>query len=80
MARILKTGGLCVLTVDLDLLGNLEIGIEKYDLLVSKLMNFFDYYYPETTIHPANMLHSNVGPYPLKIKEMRGFDLILEYY
>jgi 2-polyprenyl-3-methyl-5-hydroxy-6-metoxy-1,4-benzoquinol methylase len=73
MARVLKPGGLLLLTIDIDLRGDLELGIEAYKRLVLKLQEEFDYLFPEHTIHPADMLHSAIGPY--SVKGPRGIEL-----
>ena len=69
--RILKPGGLFLLTIDLDLCGNAEIGPERHETLVSALTDRFSYVYGDTTIHPTRILRSNTGPSPLK--NLQGF-------
>jgi len=73
MVRILKPGGLLLLTIDLDLKGNSEMGIEGYKLLTAKLQQSFDYLYPEVTTHPADLLHSGIGLYANK--KPKGLEL-----
>jgi len=75
--RILKPGGLLLLTIDLDLRGDSEIGVEKYQKLISALRQRFSERYPDRTVHPADLLHSAAGPFgykPLKgIAWLRSF-------
>jgi len=76
-ARVLKPGGLFVLTVDIDLRGDMELGAENHRMLVTALRGYFEYRWPETTIHPADMLDSSSGPYghrpPMNVWERRWF-------
>lgn len=64
MARILKPGGLCVLTVDLDLVGNGELSIEDRRRLIDSLERSFEYAAPQSSLHPRDILHSKAGPFP----------------
>jgi SAM-dependent methyltransferase len=63
MARTLKSGGLMFLTVDLDLRGDLELGVERQKKLVSALREHFEFKWPDRTIHPADVLNSVNGPF-----------------
>lgn len=63
MARILRPGGELLLTIDLDLQGNADIGVEKHKNLVKILHQYFIERYPDGTIHPADLLDSSSGPY-----------------
>lgn len=65
MARVLKPGGLCLLTIDLDMSGESEIGVKRYAQLVALLKERFKFLFPDATVHPGDILHSNVGPYPI---------------
>jgi len=65
MARMLKPGGLLILTIDLSADQTSEISLENHRKLTSALREHFEYVYPETTVHPADFLHSNAGPYPM---------------
>ncbi len=64
--RILKPGGLLLLTIDLDLRGDFAMGVDAHRRLTSLLNKHFTYLYPETAIHPMDMLHTCSGPYALK--------------
>jgi SAM-dependent methyltransferase len=63
VARILKAGGLFVLTIDIDLRGNMAIGPDKFDELMGLLRQQFEWASPETTVHPRRMLDCFRGPY-----------------
>ena len=75
MVRVLMPGGLLIVTIDLDLRGDSEIGIQAYKRLTARLRQGFDYLHPEVPIHPADMLHSGAGPYA--IKQPKGIELAL---
>lgn len=72
LARILKPDGLLVLTFDLDLRGDQQLGIDGHSLLQSSLAAHFNVLLPERTIHPRNMLTSDQGPCPTKVSPRRG--------
>ena len=63
-ARVMKPSAPFVLTVDIDLMGNVDIGPEKYKRLMAYIDERFERTMPERTIHPARMLDSLSGPYP----------------
>jgi 2-polyprenyl-3-methyl-5-hydroxy-6-metoxy-1,4-benzoquinol methylase len=66
LARLLKPGGVLILTIDLDLRGDSEIGVQKHADLLSKLRRYFDLIYPEDLTHPADVLNSANSPFPQK--------------
>lgn len=68
MFRILKKNGLLSLTIDLDLRGDHEIGPRSYLELHRALRSCFELAAPEYGIHPATMLTSTTGPYPVGIR------------
>ena len=72
IARVLQPGGLFILTIDLDLRGDTEIGVEKHRKLVTELGRYFELQHREQTIHPADLLNTCNGPYPWKTPV--GFD------
>lgn len=74
IVRILKPGGILLLTVDLNLRGDLQLGVTEYRRLMTKVKQHFDFVNPETTIHPADTLSSSNGPYGFK--ELRGLPRI----
>lgn len=60
--RVLKPGGRFVLTIDLDLRGDQEIGVAPHRRLKAILREYFEFQCPETTVHPADVLTSAGGP------------------
>jgi ubiquinone/menaquinone biosynthesis C-methylase UbiE len=79
MARVMKSGGLLILTIDLDIGGDSEIGAAKYRELLKKLHSRFSVLYPQVTTHPASLLTSRSGPYALKsIFQLRNIPFILK--
>jgi SAM-dependent methyltransferase len=64
VARVLKPGGQFILTFDLDLLGNAELGPKQHRRLLGLLRQRFEWLYPDRTVHPADVLDSARGPYP----------------
>ncbi len=64
--RILAPRGLLVLTIDLDLRGDSAISVSQYRELVNILSAKFLFVYPETTVHPLDVLNTCNGPYPIK--------------
>lgn len=67
VARILKPGGQFLLTVDLDLRGDQEIGAAPYRKLKAALGESFSEAFPTTMVHPAEMLTSITGPYAVPV-------------
>lgn len=61
-ARVLKPGGLLVLTVDVDLRGDGEIGPDGHKALTAALDRHFSFLCPEKTIHPQDLLTTATGP------------------
>jgi SAM-dependent methyltransferase len=66
MARILKPGGLLLVTVDLDLRGDEEIGLCRWRELKKAIFARFVCSCWEKTVHPADVLTSWTGPYPYR--------------
>ena len=64
IARILKDEGLFYLTIDLDLQGNSQIGVTRYQSLLACVRRFFDLALPDETVHPADILDNLHGPCP----------------
>ncbi len=62
IVRILKVGGLFVLTIDLDLCGYKQIEVERYGDMRRCLASYFDVVAPETTIHPLDIFHQWNSP------------------
>lgn len=68
-ARVLKPGGRFILTIDLDLRGDLEIGVPGHQRLKAALARHFEEELPVTTVHPANLLTSLTGPYAVQVRQ-----------
>lgn len=66
LARVLRPGGLLVLTNDLDLRGDHEIGVAGYQLLRQTLREHFEPVCPEVAVHPADLLRTSNGPYAFR--------------
>ena len=66
MYRILKPGGLCLLTCDINLQpeDDLQLDITQYTKLMSLIDKSFELVYPERTIHPVDVLTTRNSPYP----------------
>jgi SAM-dependent methyltransferase len=65
ISRILKPKGIFLLTIDLDLQGNGEIGVTDHRMLQDALSQSFEFLFADATIHPADVLDSTKGPHPL---------------
>ena len=65
MARVLKPGGVCLITCDLGLdpQANLQLNARDYIRLISAVTQQFDLIYPERTVHPVDVLTSRNSPY-----------------
>lgn len=66
-----------MLTVDLDLRGDSQLGVTEYRRLITKIKQHFDLVYPETTVHPADIINSSNGPYGFR--EPRGLPRIKSF-
>jgi len=64
IARILKPGGLFVVTMDLALEGSIGLDMKEYKAIASFLGKYFEFKFPETTAHPSDLLHSKTGLLP----------------
>ncbi|MDF1562239.1 MAG: class I SAM-dependent methyltransferase [Deltaproteobacteria bacterium] len=77
IARILRPGGKLVVTFDLDVRGDSEIGLEAHRRLLGVLLAHFELHWPEVSVHPADLLQTTNGPYPLPttppLQHLRGF-------
>ena len=63
-ARILRPGGVFVLTLDVDLEGDGPIAPAGFDLLLAACADHFDRLRPEVTVHPRRLLDCFSGRYP----------------
>jgi SAM-dependent methyltransferase len=64
IARILRRGGLLVLTFDVDLRGNWELGPASYGRVMDALEASFRPVYPEMVVHPLRVLNTDNSIYP----------------
>lgn len=78
MARILKPEGLLILTIDLDLNGNAEIGPGRYRDLLAALESSFELAFERTHVHPAELLTSSNSPYHLYPSGLRFLFMIFK--
>lgn len=80
MARVLKPGGLCLITCDLDLepAGNSQLNVTQYKRLKAVIEKEFCLLWPEQIIHPVDMLTSWGSPFASRQKNYAriGFQLI----
>ena len=63
--RILRPGGIFVLTFDVDLRGNSVLDPSSYTRLMHTLRASFSLVYPEHVIHPLRVLTSDNSIYPM---------------
>ncbi|MDD3814927.1 MAG: class I SAM-dependent methyltransferase [Desulfocapsaceae bacterium] len=68
MARVLKPGGLCLITCDINLHpeDGRQLDCKQFGRLMSLIDTFFVRVYPERTIHPVDILTTRNSPYPRK--------------
>jgi len=64
--RVLKPSGQFIFTIDIDLRGNFEFGVDKFERLQVKLDKFFTKKLFERPVHPSNLLTTVNSPYPMK--------------
>lgn len=76
VARALKPGAQFLLTCDLDLRGDLELGQQRFYQLLDLLGEDFEWALPERTIHPRDILNSYTGLFPFA--NPRGAGRVLE--
>jgi 2-polyprenyl-3-methyl-5-hydroxy-6-metoxy-1,4-benzoquinol methylase len=72
IARILRPGGMFILTIDLDLCGYLELGVARYQELREYVAESFELVEPEITTHPRDMLVQCRRPPWVKRARFRG--------
>lgn len=61
--RVLKSGGYLILTFDIDLKGNFEIGPRRFSDLLDEISKKFMPLYRERIIHPMSLLTNQNHPY-----------------
>ena len=62
--RVLKPGGLFVLTMDLDVEGHSGVAPAHFEALRANLESRFSWEFLERTVHPLDVLTSKNSPYP----------------
>jgi len=65
ISRILKPGGVFILTVDIDIRGNFELGVGEFRRLQTVLNDGFEKLFPDKAIHPADCLTTSNSPFRL---------------
>jgi len=72
MARILKPGGLCLITCDINLSpeNGLQLDCHQYGRLISSIEKNFVRICPDLTIHPVDLLTSKNSIYPLECEPL----------
>ena len=75
IARILKPGGLCLLTCDINLRhdDSLQLDRDGFARLTSVIDKFFVRICPERTIHPVDILTTKNSLYPLETPGIAGY-------
>jgi SAM-dependent methyltransferase len=63
--RVLRAGGVFVLTFDVDLRGNFELGPASYARLMDALQASFSPVCPEKVVHPLRVLTTDNSIYPM---------------
>jgi ubiquinone/menaquinone biosynthesis C-methylase UbiE len=69
IARILKSNGVFILTMDIDLVGNLDLSPQKYSAIMSEINKYFRILGAETTVHPKGLLTTKNSKYPFVIHQ-----------
>lgn len=74
MARILKPGGLCLITCDINLRpeDDLQLDVAHYEQLRSLIGEAFHTIWPEHTIHPSDLLTTLNSSYPVNTPTAPG--------
>lgn len=64
ISRVLKPGGLCVITCDLDLslAGKAQLNLQQFHRLEKVVLSKFEYVYADRTVHPIDVLTSRTSP------------------
>jgi SAM-dependent methyltransferase len=73
MHRILRPGGHLLLTFDIDLRGDSELGVSDFNSLLSELAGKFDLVAPIRPVHPLSILTSANSMYPYKHSRPQGW-------
>lgn len=78
MYRILKPGGLCLITCDINLRAEdgPQLNSTQYARLMPLIDAYFERIHPERTVHPLDVLTTRNSPYPRKMLNMRVVPLV----
>lgn len=76
MARVLMRGGILVLTFDIDLRGDFQLGVAERRTLWATLRRHFGPVHAAETIHPVDLMRSWEGRYP--IPSLRPHRFVIE--
>jgi ubiquinone/menaquinone biosynthesis C-methylase UbiE len=71
--RILRKNGQFILTIDVDLTGNMEIGVEAFQALQICLARHFEPCLPSRSGHPADFLTTITSP--VKLPDSSGYNV-----
>jgi SAM-dependent methyltransferase len=69
LLRVLKPGGLLILTFDVCVTGGSDVSPEDFNLLVGQLRERFELVQPEQVVHSSRVLSAYNGPYPYDLFE-----------
>lgn len=72
IVRILKPDGFLLLTFDIDMTGDSELILSNYKDMINYFKRFFLELYPDTTIHPLDVLASVSGFGPSGYLKLHG--------
>ncbi|VUX46337.1 exported hypothetical protein [Candidatus Defluviicoccus seviourii] len=70
--RVLKPGGLFILTIDLDMSGVFAIDVDGHARLCAAIREHFTYLYPKRTVHPAETSSGPTGRSPQIARDQSG--------
>ncbi len=69
IARVLKPKGIFILTMDIDIAGNLDLSPGKFKSIINEMNAHFRIIQPETTVHPRSLITTINSPYPFTIHQ-----------
>ncbi len=78
MSRILKPGGLCLITCDINLKteDGLQLDVLQYERLMAVIDKYFIPRWHDRTIHPADLLTTKRSPYPLNVAKRGAMQMV----
>jgi 2-polyprenyl-3-methyl-5-hydroxy-6-metoxy-1,4-benzoquinol methylase len=71
IVRVLKPNGRLILTVDIDLRGNSELGVSQFQRMNTKLYAFLIKNLSERPVHPADLLTTKNSPFSMQDWSLR---------